>query len=275
MLELSVLMENHAAKGFACEHGLSFLLESDDTVILFDTGATEAFLGNAARMGRDLGNVTHIVLSHGHADHTGGLGAALRHIRKQKGGGAPLPPLIAHPGVQAYRKRSAGHPEPKSLGMPDDARNELAGWPARFSADPVWITESIVFLGEIPRVHPEMCTLVGDVELDGKREKDLLPDDTAIAYVTGGGLVIIAGCSHSGIGNNMEQAKPVTGVSTNPSVYGGLLSKDMSPRNIEKTRAALAAENLEKLFACHCTGDALADFPGMVDLAAGKRHTVF
>ncbi len=137
MPRLSVLMENTAAPGFVCEHGLSFLLDCGDTVILFDTGASDAFLANAARMGRDLGKVTHIVLSHGHFDHSGGLAAGLAHITAKKEG-RPLPRLIAHPDVTARRRRPLDHPRgPKDLSMPEDARNALASWPATMAREPV------------------------------------------------------------------------------------------------------------------------------------------
>lgn len=272
MPTLSVLMENSAADGFACEHGLSFLLESDGTAILFDTGATGAFLNNADRMGCDLGSVTHIVLSHGHYDHTGGLGAALGRIRAQKND-KRIPPLIAHPGVLACRRRPPDHPSgPKDIGMPEDGRAALADWPAIFSKKPVKIREDIVFLGEIPHARPELCALVGEVETGGVFARDMIPDDSAIVYITDEGLVVIAGCSHSGIVNILEHAKAVTGVPKIRSVYGGLHCKDMTCECIAKTRAALEAESLKEVYACHCTGDALADFPGMVRLAAGERR---
>ena len=275
MLTLSVLMENSATDGFVCEHGLSFLLESDDATILLDTGATSAFLGNAARMGCDLGTITHIVLSHGHYDHTGGLGAALRHIRSKRDG-KNLPPLIAHPGVSVHRRRPLGHPDgPKDIGMPEDGRKALSGWPVMFAKKPVNIREDIVFLGEIPHVRPELCALVGEAETNDGFKKDMIPDDSALVYVTDEGLVIVAGCSHSGIANIMAHAKAVTGVTNIRSVYGGLHCKDMTPECLEKTRAALEAEDLEEVYACHCTGEALSGFPGLIRLTAGERHRIF
>ncbi|MCC8194827.1 MAG: MBL fold metallo-hydrolase [Deltaproteobacteria bacterium] len=272
MLRLSILMENSAADGYVCEHGLSFLLDFGGTVVLFDTGASGAFLENAARMGCDLGAVTHIALSHGHYDHTGGLGPALRHIAAQKNEN-PLPPLIAHPDVFLKRRRPPGHPAgPKELGMPEDGRAELARWPATYTREPLYIRDDIVFLGEIPRPQPEFCALVGEVAYDGGYRKDLLPDDTALAYITDEGLVIIAGCSHSGIVNIIGHARNVTGVAKIRAVYGGLHCKDMTPDCLERTRAALARENLAELFACHCTGKSLDDFPAGLRLTAGEQH---
>ena len=274
MLHLSVLMENSAAEGYACEHGLSFLLDFGDTVILFDTGASDAFLENAARMGCDLGAVTHIALSHGHYDHTGGLGAALRHIAGQKKDGT-LPPLIAHPDVLLHRRRPLDHPGgPKDIGMPEDSRRELARWPATYSREPVFIRDDLVFLGEIPHKDPAMCALIGEAEYGGTYSADMLFDDSALSWITDEGLVIIAGCSHSGIVNIIEQARLVTGVTKICAVYGGLHCKDMTPECVRKTRESLTGEGLTELFACHCTGGALDDIPQALRLAAGLRHTL-
>ena len=272
-LTLSVLMENTAAEGYAAEHGLSFLLESDDAVVLFDTGQSGAFLDNALRMGIDLSRVTHIVLSHGHYDHTGGLDRALGHIRSQKNE-ADLPPVYAHPDTLLQRRRVTAEGT-RDLGMPLESRDALAAWPnVSFCKTPAYLTDSIVFLGEIPHAQPEMCVFVGEMEKDGIFTEDTLPDDSALAFITNNGLVVVAGCSHSGIVNILEHAKKVTGISKIRAVYGGLHCKDMTPDTLQKACAALKTERLEQLYACHCTGNALDGFPGEVKLAAGERRAL-
>lgn len=275
MLTLSVLMENTASSDeFACEHGLSFLLESADSVVLFDAGKSGDFLDNARRMGCDLAAVTEIVLSHGHYDHTGGLARALRHIREIKNN-RNLPPLIAHPGVLARRRRPLDAPGGgKDIGISDAARQELAAWPVTFAATPLWLREDIVFLGEVPHARPELCALVGEVLGDGGYVKDALPDDSALVYVTSKGLIIVAGCSHSGVANIVAHAKAVTGAAVVRAVYGGLHCMSMNDKALAATIAALKEEHLEEIFACHCTGDALNDFPGQIRLAAGQRHSI-
>jgi 7,8-dihydropterin-6-yl-methyl-4-(beta-D-ribofuranosyl)aminobenzene 5'-phosphate synthase len=60
--------------GFAC------LIKGLDKTILFDTGGNgEILLANIQRLGLDVNNVDAIVLSHIHADHTGGLDTVLAH----------------------------------------------------------------------------------------------------------------------------------------------------------------------------------------------------
>jgi 7,8-dihydropterin-6-yl-methyl-4-(beta-D-ribofuranosyl)aminobenzene 5'-phosphate synthase len=76
---ISVLCENsvHRPFPFIGEHGLSFLIESDDAT-LFDTGQGLGILNNMKVMGKDPSGVGRIIISHGHYDHTGGMLAVLR-----------------------------------------------------------------------------------------------------------------------------------------------------------------------------------------------------
>ena len=77
-VKLWVLMENTAySEDFAAEHGLSLYLETGGRRILFDMGQSAAFVRNAAKLGIDLGGVDTAILSHGHYDHGGGIGAFL------------------------------------------------------------------------------------------------------------------------------------------------------------------------------------------------------
>ncbi len=56
------------------EWGFAAVVEADGHRILFDTGARpDTVLNNAKELGVDLSNITEVVLSHNHSDHTGGL----------------------------------------------------------------------------------------------------------------------------------------------------------------------------------------------------------
>lgn len=55
------------------EHGFSLYFEHLGKKWLLDTGASSQFINNAKNLGIDLSKVDHLVLSHVHYDHTGGL----------------------------------------------------------------------------------------------------------------------------------------------------------------------------------------------------------
>ena len=68
-------------EGCGCEpeHGVSLYIETGNGLkVLFDTGQSDLFARNAARLGIDLREVDLAVISHGHYDHGGGLNEFLR-----------------------------------------------------------------------------------------------------------------------------------------------------------------------------------------------------
>jgi len=93
-VNIAVLSEGRVLDGFESEHGLSFLIEVDQKMILFDTGASDLFRQNSAKLGIDLEKVDRIVLSHGNWDHGNGL----EHMAGKR--------LICYPGCFDKRFRS-------------------------------------------------------------------------------------------------------------------------------------------------------------------------
>ena len=212
-LSLTVLVDNTSVTDhdLCGEAGLSFLLETAGKKILFDTGLSGLFLANAEKMGISLRDLDFLVLSHGHIDHTGGLPTLARHLAGAAPDGRPprVPQLIAHPRC-FWQKEKDGRKNGSAMSEEEVRRQ----FPASLSEKPVWITDDLVFLGEIPRRFafeqgdPEKRTIHRP---DGTIEPDHLPDDTALAFRSAEGLVIITGCSHAGICNITEYAREVCG----------------------------------------------------------------
>lgn len=77
---LTILYDNYRyAAGTTPEWGFSCLIEGPQKTILFDTGLTPSILlVNVAKLGVNLGAVSQVVISHDHADHTGGLSSFLK-----------------------------------------------------------------------------------------------------------------------------------------------------------------------------------------------------
>ena len=88
-MRITFLVDNipHPTLPLLAEHGLSLYIETDDLTnrligestnrkvgILCDMGASGAYIKNAKALGIDLDTCHWAFLSHGHADHTGGLG---------------------------------------------------------------------------------------------------------------------------------------------------------------------------------------------------------
>lgn len=79
-MKVTVLVDNLRNGPLKGEWGLSFLIEYEKWKILLDTGASGLFARNARRLGIDLGEVDHAVLSHAHYDHSDGMSAFFREM---------------------------------------------------------------------------------------------------------------------------------------------------------------------------------------------------
>lgn len=235
-LKLTVLTENVAGGKFLAEHGLSYLIEIDGETILFDTGHSDVFLKNANILGIDIQKeVEKVVLSHGHWDHGDGLQFLSNKI------------LITHPGSFAKRYRIAGH-SPVGLNL---SKEELLGkFKITEAEEPFQITENLYFLGEIPLLNNFEAKSTSFVFENG--EEDFINDDSALFAIIRNKLVIITGCSHSGICNICEQAKEVTGISKIEAVIGGFHLKKQN-RQTKETINYFKENKIKELFPSHCT----------------------
>jgi 7,8-dihydropterin-6-yl-methyl-4-(beta-D-ribofuranosyl)aminobenzene 5'-phosphate synthase len=272
-----VLVDNTTLtdRDFMGEAGLSFFIETAEKKILFDTGLSGLFCTNAEKMGISLKDLDFLILSHGHIDHTGGLAAFARNLVSAIPDGKQprLPHLIAHPRC-FWQKEKDGVKNGSSMSE-DEVRRQF---PTSLSAKPVWITDDLVFLGEIPR---RFAFEKGDPgkrtihTTDGKTEPDYLTDDTALAYRSAKGLVIITGCSHAGICNITEYAREVCGENRVVDIIGGLHLLSPKPKQLAKTGKYLNRLHLDALHACHCTSLSskliLAEYCPMLETGVGMK----
>jgi len=265
-LRITTLSENTSGIGdFLGEWGLSILIETDDTVILFDTGKSVSACYNADSLKKDLTKINKIVLSHGHYDHTGGLRNILRKIGKEV-------EVIAHPDIwQPKYSRRKDKPE-QYIGIPFQQR-ELESFGARFklSKDAVKITDDIITTGEVPMVTDyEQIDEGLFVKEDSGLEPDKLLDDLAITIKTDTGLVVIPGCAHRGIINTLYHARKLTGIEKIHTVIGGSHLMGVSEERLWQTIAALRELSIQKLGLCHCT-----DLPAAGLLSQEFRESFF
>ncbi|KQC04606.1 MAG: hypothetical protein APR53_09930 [Methanoculleus sp. SDB] len=278
-MRYTVLCDNNTLidRYFRAEPGFSLWIEENDARILFDTGYSDVFIGNACRMGIPLQDTDYLVLSHGHIDHTGGMSPFLHLLAENdwEGGASRRPAVVAHPDVFSRRVRE----DAGDVGC-DISADVVAGRTnLTLSSAPVWLTESCVFLGEIPRnfsfeawkPRGKLLTREGWVD-------DRIPDDSALALLTPEGLVIVTGCSHAGICSVIDYAMQITGEDRIADVIGGLHLYKASPDRILETAEYLADIAPGEVHACHCTGlraqVAFANFINLQETGVGLRRSV-
>lgn len=253
-MKLTILVDNNTIieRYFFGEPGLSILVEDGKERILFDVGYSDAFLLNAKKMNRPLYTLDYLVLSHGHLDHCWGLDALIRFYTEAQIENIPhkKPKLVAHPAVLTT-KTIGSIPEIGSILSQEKLSRHFE---FQLSAEPVWLTERLVFLGEIERKFPfEGRNAIGK-SVDGLSEKpDTLMDDSALAYRSSNGLIIITGCSHSGICNIVEQAKSICETEQVFDIVGGFHLLNPSTEQLHGTLDYLKNLHPTVIHACHCT----------------------
>ena len=227
------------------EPGFSCYIEHKDIRLLFDLGKTKTPFDNARKIGIDLSKINYIVLSHGHLDHTWGLETFLKRYKVDK-----RIKFVCHPDALLPKKYKQ-----YKIGI-RKTEKELEGiFHIIRTTEPLWMNEDIVFLGEIKRVSEfENQNPSAKTKKNGKYVDDYVLDDSAIVYKRHDGIVLITGCSHSGICNIVERAKEVTKKKRIIAMIGGfhLLNEERNEVG-EKTIQYLGKQEIDIIYPCHCT----------------------
>lgn len=254
-MKITVAVDNcilpKAKKPLRAEHGLSLLIETAAGKYLFDTGQTDTVVYNLGLLGVHPRDLTAIILSHGHYDHTGGLAAVLGQAGRQL-------PVYCHRGVFSTRYAVDGSAV-RYAGLPW-AENHLVSLGADFRLvdEPLALTPALVISGPVPRVTGYET---GDAHLkaaaaDGGCDcrQDTVPDDMAIYHKGDKGLTVISGCAHSGIVNVIRHGFAVTGADRLHGLIGGTHLGPAGEDQQAATLAELAALDPQLVAANHCTG---------------------
>jgi len=242
-MKLTLLMENTSfgRPHLLAEPGLSIYIEDESTNILFDTGRTDALLYNAKTLEIDLSQLHNIVFSHGDDDHTGGFPHIAKSFDLSK------TRIYAHPDC-FHPKIEDGY----ESGSVFDMHEMHTRFTLKLSKEPIQVTKNIMFLGEIPPYFDfEKRTTHQQIRVDGSLKDDYLLDDSALVFNGSQGLVIITGCSHSGICNIIEYAKKVKGKDTIHAIVGGFHLSKVN-EHLEKIIQYLTQVSPEILAPCHC-----------------------
>jgi 7,8-dihydropterin-6-yl-methyl-4-(beta-D-ribofuranosyl)aminobenzene 5'-phosphate synthase len=247
-----------APEALVAEHGFSVLVTvSKDGArhqILFDAGASpDGVTANMRRLGVDPYDITAIVCSHGHFDHTTGLDGLIRRL-----GTVNLPVLI-HP--QFWRRRRLMIPGRDPLEIPTTSRRALAG--AGFEVieeqQPSFLFDrSVLVTGEVPRTTGyEPGFPAQQAWLGGHWQADplVLDDQALIIDIKDKGLLVITGCGHAGIVNICRYARRLTRERPLYAVMGGFhLNGPVFEPLIPRVLDDLAALTPSVIVPAHCTG---------------------
>ena len=231
------------------EWGFSALIEADGRKILFDTGAhPNTVLDNAKDLKIDLSDVQDVVLSHFHDDHTTGLMPLRTELSKKNS--AALSRVHVAKGIFLERRGKDRNPmiavkkEYEATGgkfVEHDKVDEI--FPG------IWLT------GPVPRIYPEKNYPAGiEVKEDGKWVEDNVPDDQSLIFNTDRGLVLLAGCGHSGLINTLTYARKEIRPAPVDAAIGGFHLYAASDETLDWTAGKLEEFQTAQLMGAHCTG---------------------
>jgi 7,8-dihydropterin-6-yl-methyl-4-(beta-D-ribofuranosyl)aminobenzene 5'-phosphate synthase len=249
---LSTMLVGGAGKSGIGEWGFAAVLETDGRCILIDTGArAETVLKNVTEMKVDLSDITDVVLTHNHSDHTGGLLALRREFMKKNPGA--LSRVHVPQGIFLSRRTPDGT-ETNGL-TPIRAEYEKSGGQFIEHAAPFAMAPGVWLLGPVPRVHPERnYTTSGRLQTPAGPAEDNVPEDTAVVVNTPDGLVVISGCGHAGIVNTLEYARKTVRDVPVEAAIGGFHLFGATDEALEWTGGRLRALGVRHLLGAHCTG---------------------
>ncbi len=241
------------------EHGYSALLTIKENGpvrnVLYDAGLGKGtLLHNMAVLGLSVKDLDAVVLSHGHADHHGGLLGLVQAVGKRN------LPLVLHPDAWRVRKLVFPGGQEADLPPPDRAKLEAADVRVVEERRPsLAIGEGVLVSGQVERTtdFEKGLPIQSWRNHTGIWEPDpwTWDDQAAIVNVKGKGLVVVSGCSHAGIVNILRSARRLTGVDHVHGVMGGLhLSGRLFEPIIAPTIAAIEPMAPDVIVPGHCTG---------------------
>lgn len=240
------------------EHGYSLLLtiqhNGSREAILYDAGlGRKTAVHNLDVLGLSVRDIRAVVLSHGHADHHGGLEGLYDRVGRRH------MPLVLHP--DAWRERRVVFPTGHEIRMPPPSHNDLdrEGWDIIEERGPSLLLENKVLVtGQVDRVTDfEKGFPLQHVHTDHGWEPDtwIWDDQAVVCHVKGKGLVVLSSCSHAGVINVLKHAQRLTGIDHVYAFVGGLhLTGGLFEPIIPRTINELATIGPEIVVPGHCTG---------------------
>jgi len=248
------------------ENGISLLVSARSgrhtSTALFDVGLTgSVLLHNLAALRVDAGQIEHVVISHGHPDHFGGLFSFLDTVDRTI-------PVVTHSDafLPRYAVMADGRTSPYYNQAFTVGNVEQRGGCPVLSGGALDLGCGMLTTGFVPRavpfegpVEPKAPHGPGlyQVREDGSYGLDEVRDEQGLVIdVKDRGLVVLTGCAHAGVLNTIDRAREVCGPKPVHAVLGGFhLGFPTAPeRNVKLTVEGMREREVSHVIPMHCSG---------------------
>ena len=248
---LDTMLAGDLGRGIG-EWGFAAVIEVDGQRLLFDTGQRpDTVLHNAQELGIDLSDITDVVITHNHDDHTAGLVTLRREMAKKN----PKALSRAHVARGIFDRRPGPNGAEGNGLLRFKAAYEALGGTFIEHAEPTELLPSVWFTGPVPRPYPERnWSGAGRVQTSAGLVEDNVPEDASVIVDTVDGLVAISGCGHAGIVNTLEYARKIVRQAPVIAAIGGFHLFAASDDTLQWTGNKLKEFGVQQLLGAHCTG---------------------
>ncbi len=250
-IKITTLVENRLGENLALEaaHGLSFLIEINDQLFLFDTAQHDLLVKNAEELGYDLSQLEKIIISHNHYDHGGGLKSLISNYGSQN--------IVVHQdffnekyGIERIKQEYLG------INYDHDTLVETGSEISEISKDITYINDNIFIAANFKRkTNFEKVNKRFYIEKKGEMVLDYFRDEIALGIESPKGLIILLGCSHPGVVNMISS---IIEKRENDNIYcilGGTHLVEGGEERIYKTLDYIKSLDVDYLGFSHCTGE--------------------
>ncbi len=262
-IEITTLIENNPGEhtGLITEHGISFLIETEESSVLFDTGRSDAFLLNAEKLCKHMDEVEHVVLSHGHYDHSGGFRSFVSSRTDRR--------FTLHTAEGFFQKKYARfNASYQYLGndfdelyIREEGITHLQITHKTEIIPKVWALTGFTHRHTEETIDPRFVLRSG-----GRWVADRFDDEVLLVIESQQGLIVLVGCSHPGILNMLET---VQANFTSP-LYALLGGTHLVEADRDRTLLSINAfqeMGIEVMGINHCTG------AQAVDMVTSRDHS--
>lgn len=252
-MKIKIIVDNYVAQSSVfAEHGFSALICDGDRNILFDTASGSlALLHNLECFKVATEDISDVVLSHGHNDHSGGVVTLMNRV------GAGLVPdqenqnkcrFWAGDGFDVARTGRRGVDIGLKLTAEQKAKFNIVDGMVKLTENVYAVSAKGCELTELSHTD-DFYILSGD----GAKPRDYFTDELYIICLHDGKMSILTGCAHRGVANIVRHAQSLFSHPVD-TIIGGFHTLHDSKEKLARLASELQSASPRQIICGHCTG---------------------